>query len=169
MPVKIESWCAENPCANVWWLLQHQFTLCSSMCHIYWSPNIGHTWPLMPLCLKSGMLNTRAFSAVSPSPFSTSCDMVWTSSNPELLEVRTTELPNGLILIRDLNVSMDRLMDRLLFHWRANRCASFSSWIRSSVSRRTARKRPETSCTSGSFSVRTWRNLPRKIEFQKSH
>lgn len=151
---------------DVWWLWYNFFFIpCAApfikLC--FGSPNIHHTWPFMPLCLKSGMLNTRcAFSAVCPSPFSTSCDMVWTSSNPELLEVRATELPNGFILVLDLNVSMDRLMERLLFHCRAKRCASFSSWMRSRVSRTTARKSPETSCTSGSFSVRTWRNLPRK-------
>lgn len=117
---------------------------------------------LVPLYLKSGMLHTRCTLSSLSMPLSTSCDTVLRSLSPvpsAAAEVRPTVLPNGLILIRDLKFIRDMLMARLLFHWRASRSASCSSFRLSRTSRRTERNRPGTSCTSGSLACMTSLNL----------
>ncbi|TNN76159.1 hypothetical protein EYF80_013690 [Liparis tanakae] len=120
-----------------------------------------HTTLLLPapLYLKSGMLHTLWDRSI---PFSTSSDTVLRSLSPvpsATAEVRPTVLPNGLILIRDRKFMRDMLTARLLFHWWESRCASCSSFRLSNVSRRTARNRSDTSCTSGSLACRTSLNL----------
>lgn len=135
--------------------------------------NITVTVPLQttlllfaPLYLKSGMLHTLCDLSSLSIPLSTSSDTVLRSLNPApsaaaAAEVRPTVLPKGLILIRDLKFMRDMLMARLLFHWRASRCASCSSFRWSRASMRTERKRPDTSCASGSLACITSRNLCR--------
>lgn len=119
---------------------------------------------LFPLYLKSGMLHTLCDLSSFSIPLSTSSDTVLRSLSPApsaTVEVRPTVLPNGLILMRDLKFTRDMLMARLLFHWRASRCASCSSFRWSRASRRTERNRPDTSCTSGSLACITSLNLSR--------
>ncbi|KAG7222718.1 hypothetical protein INR49_026327 [Caranx melampygus] len=116
---------------------------------------------LAPLYLKSGMLHTLCDLSSLSIPFSTSSDTVLRSLSPapSAAEVRPTVLPKGLILMRDLKLMRDMLMARLLFHWRASRCVSCSSFRWSRASRRTERNRPDTSCASGSLARMTSLNL----------
>lgn len=115
--------------------------------------------PLAPLYLKSGMLHTLCDLSSLFIPLSTSSETVLRSFIPvpsAKVEVRPTVLPNGLILIRDLKFM---LMERLLFHWRAKRWASCSSFRLSRASMRMERKRLDTSCTSGSLACIASLNL----------
>lgn len=121
----------------------------------------------VPLYLKSGMLHTLCIFSSLSIPLSTSSDTVLRSLRPApsaAAVVRPTVLPNGLILIRDLKFMRETLMARLLFHWRASRSASCSSFRWSRASMRTERNRPETSCTSGSLACMASLNLCKEMK-----
>lgn len=68
-------------------------------------------------------------------------------------------LMNGEILDRDLNVVKERLVLFFVFHCLASFLASSSSLIFSAASCRAERKSRDTSCTSGSYSAMSCRNL----------
>lgn len=148
----------ENPALalNVLDIKSHQSTFCS---HAHHQTTLLLLLLLVPLYLKSGMLHTLCDLSSRSIPFSTSSETVLRSLNPVPLPtpaVRPVVLPNGLILIFDLKFM---LMARLLFHWRASRCASCSSFSWSRTSSRTARKWPDTSCGSGSLACMASLNL----------